>query len=209
MNLIYERAIAIALSFYKNLFSLRLFLVKKSFLVLIFLSAIIVSCNKENEQSPGSESSGENKWRAELKIEDIPDSPVKGYIDGKEIKIEYINFETWRGSGDNVLNFGDVIPKNKCGFIETDNSFHLIHKGGEIKTGELLKSSFDQTLDGYSAYYIVNGENKDKNVTMQWNCAMVITEMNEKTVKGKLIMCFKDDAKNRIAGSFEAIRCNN
>ena len=130
-------------------------------------------------------------------------------IDGKEIKIEYINFETWRGSGDNVLNFGDVIPKNKCGFIETDNSFHLIHKGGEIKTGELLKSSFDQTLDGYSAYYIVNGENKDKNVTMQWNCAMVITEMNEKTVKGKLIMCFKDDAKNRIAGSFEAIRCNN
>ncbi len=188
---------------------MRLFLVKKSFLVLIFLSAIIVSCNKENEQSPGSESSGENKWRAELKIEDIPDSPVKGYIDGKEIKIEYINFETWRGSGDNVLNFGDVIPKNKCGFIETDNSFHLIHKGGEIKTGELLKSSFDQTLDGYSAYYIVNGENKDKNVTMQWNCAMVITEMNEKTVKGKLIMCFKDDAKNRIAGSFEAIRCNN
>ncbi|MCB0727358.1 MAG: hypothetical protein R2942_04910 [Ignavibacteria bacterium] len=184
-------------------------MIKKYFLLILISVSVFISCNKENDQDQGNGSSGENKWKSELKIEDIPDTPIKGYLNGKEIKIEYMNFETWRGSGDNVLNFGDVIPKNKCGFIETDNSFHLIHKGGEIKTGELLKANFDQTLDGYSAFYIVNGEAKDKKVTMQWNCALVISEINEKTVKGKILMCFKDDAKNRIAGSFEAIRCNN
>lgn len=183
---------------------------KKKFLLLFIISVtVFASCNKENNQNPGNQTSGENKWKPELKIEDIPDTPVKGYINGKEINIEYVNFETWRGSGDNVLNFGDVRPKNNCGFIETDNSFHLIHKGGEIKPGELLKANFDQTLDGYSAYYNVTGESNDKKVSMQWNCALVITEMNEKTIKGKLLMCFKDDAKNRIAGSFEAIVCNN
>lgn len=188
---------------------MRVNLIKKYILLIVLSVFVLVSCNKENEQSQDNTSTGETKWKAELKIEDIPDTPVKGFINGKEIKIEYINFETWRGSGDNVLNFGDVMPKNNCGFIETDNSFHLIRKGGEIKTGELLKANFDQTLDGYSAFYIVNGEDKDKKVTMQWNCALVISEINEKTVKGKILMCFKDEAKNRIAGSFEAIRCNN
>lgn len=136
--------------------------------------------------------------------------PVKGSINGKEIKIEYINFEKWRGSGDNVINLGDVKPKNNCGYVESGSSFHVIHKSGEIKTGELLKATFDQNLDGYIAYYdtVKAGVTEFKSA-IPWNCALVITEINENKVKGKIAVCFKDDSKSWVAGTFEAIKCNN
>lgn len=136
--------------------------------------------------------------------------PIKGYINGKEISLNYINFEQWRGSRDNILNFGDTKPKNNCGYVESDNSIHLIRKADEIKPGEFLKSSFEQNLDGYIAYYdTLSVKDSDKKTSLQWNCALVITEMNEKTVKGKIALCFRDDKKSWIAGTFEAVRCNN
>lgn len=124
--------------------------------------------------------------------------------------MNYINFEQWRGSGDNVLNFGDVKPLNNCGYIESDNSFHLIHKAGEIKAGDLLKANFDNSLDGYAAYYEANGsKNSTLKKTVPWNCALQITLIEEKIVKGKIAICFNDEKKSWIAGTFEAIRCNN
>ena len=110
--------------------------------VWIFLIMVSTSCNDKNDKAIENQESKEFSWKHELKITDIPDTPVKGFLNGKEVKLDYINFEEWRGSGDNILNFGDVIPKNNCGFVESDNSFHLIHKGGELKSGELLKSKF-------------------------------------------------------------------
>ena len=181
-----------------------------SSIVMVLLMFIIFnSCGKKDEHVTGNSSSKDFTWKSELKITDIPESPVKGFIDGKEIKPVYINFEQWRGSGDNVLNFGDVIPKNNCGFIESDNSFHLIHKAGEIKSGELLKASFEQNLDGYVAYYNKAGEDQSKKTSYPWDCALVITSMDEKNISGKIAICFKDDKKSWIAGTFEAIRCNN
>lgn len=181
---------------------------KFAVVILIF---VFISCNKKDEQSQGNNSVKDFKWKSELKITDIPDTPVRGFIEGKEINPDYINLELWRGSGDNVLNFGDVKPKNNCGYIESDNSFHLIHKGGDIKTGELLKASFDQNLDGYVAYYNKTGELKSSktSASVPWNCALVITGMDDKVISGKIAICFKDDNKSWIAGSFEAIRCNN
>ncbi len=185
---------------------MRIPIVKAISIVLIFA---FISCDKKDEQISDHKSGKDFSWKSELKTADIPDSPIKGFIGGKEIKLDYINFEEWRGSGDNVLNFGDVKPKNNCGFVENDNSFHLIHKGGEIKTGELLKASFDQNLDGYVAYYNTKSENPGNQTSSPWNCALIITGMDEKIVKGKIAICFKDDNKNWIAGTFEAIRCQN
>lgn len=178
--------------------------------ILILLIFGFVSCNKQEGESTENKSNQHFSWKAELKISDIPDSPIKGYINGREVKLDYINFEQWRGSGDNVLNFGDVKPKNNCGYVESDNSFHLVYKAGEIKSGELLKTSFDQNLDGYIAYYDTMSvkETNGKN-SVPWNCALVITGMDEKTVRGKIALNFKDDKKSWIAGSFEAIRCYN
>lgn len=168
------------------------------------------SCNKKEELKNESISSKEFSWKSELKISDIPDTPLKGIINGRELKINYINFEQWRGSGDNVLNIGDVKPKNDCGYVEDDNSVHLLHKAGEINKGEFLKASFDQSLDGYISFYdtanVKSGNNKS---SLQWNCALVITSMDEKTVKGKIAICYKDDKKSWVAGTFEAVRCYN
>lgn len=178
--------------------------------IAIFCIFAIVSCSKKEEKiNGGNTGSKDFKWSSELKITDIPDAPLKGTINGKEVSFAYINFETWRGSGDHVLNFGDVKPKNNCGYIESDNSFHLMHKGGEIKTGDLIKASFDQNLDGYTAYFSSSSDSANVKTSIPWNCALVITSMDDKTVKGKIAMCFNNDARNWIAGSFEAIRCYN
>lgn len=177
------------------------------FLLIIFF---ISSCGKKEEQHSVTSSGKDFSWKSEIKISDIPDSPVRGFINGRELKLDYINFEQWRGSGDNVLNFGDIKPKSNCGYIESDNSFHLLHKAGEIKSGELLKSSFEQTLDGFTAYFdTLSVKNADNKSSIQWNCALVITGIDEKTVRGKIAICFKDDKKSWIAGTFEAIRCFN
>lgn len=184
-------------------------LTNKILLVFIIVFALS-SCEKKPEQKTELNSGKEFSWKSELKISDIPDSPLKGYINGKEVALNYINFEQWRGSGDNVLNFGDVKPKNNCGYVESDNSFHLLHKADSIKTGEFLKASFEQNLDGYIAYYdTLSVKDPEKKTSLQWNCALIITEMNENSVKGKIALCFKDDKKSWIAGTFEAIRCFN
>lgn len=182
---------------------------KRNFLIL-FSILIFASCNKKESEETENKSVKDFSWKSELKISDIPEMPVKGFINGKEIKIEYINFEKWRGSGDNVINLGNVKPNNNCGYVESGSSFHIMHKSGEIKTGELLKATFDQNLDGYISYYDTSktGVSEIKS-TIPWNCALVITEIKEDIVKGKLAICFKDDSKSWIAGTFEAIKCNN
>lgn len=169
-----------------------------------------VSCNKKEEQISQTNTIKDISWKPELKIADIPDAPLKGFINGKEMKFGYINFEQWRGSGDNVLNFGDVKPVNNCGYVESDNSFHIIRKGGDINKVELLKSTFEQNLDGYVSYFSSSSDSmKTSKTSIPWNCALVITGMDDKTVKGKIIMCFKDEKKSWLAGTFEAIRCYN
>jgi len=174
-------------------------------LLLVFLS----SCKEVKQEEPVLN----NKvfsWRSELKISEIPDTPVKGFLKGKDVDITYVNFENWRGSGDNVLNFSNIKPKNNCGFIENNNSFQLLRKAGEIKAGELIKSTFDQNLDGYTAFYeIRDSSGTVVKSTEQWNCVLVITSMDDKIVKGKIAICFKDESKSWIAGTFEATRCYN
>lgn len=179
-------------------------------LIFILLIFFLVSCGK-NQQVKKEEPKNlsEFSWSENLTIDKIPDFPIKGVLNGKEIKLDYINFEKWRGSGDNVFNFGDKIPGQKCGFIENDNAFRLTHTNGDFIVGEFLKENFSKNTEGYTAdfHYVLN--NSIKNVNVSWNCALVLTEINDKTVKGKIALCFKDDAKSWIAGSFEATKCNN
>ena len=172
---------------------------------------VLNSCGKENEKPRSEEkNNSEFSWKSELKITEIPDLPIKGLLNGKPFTFAYVNFEQWRGSGDNVINFSEAAPSNNCGYVEGGRSIHFLHKAGTIDTGEVLKASFDKNLDGYIAYYDTTGAGSEAGVgSIPWNCALVITSMNEKTIKGKIAICFKDEKKSYIAGSFEAIRCYN
>jgi hypothetical protein len=173
------------------------------------LVVLFISCNKKDSPEI-PKNTGEFAWKQNLTVNDIPDSPIKGFLNGKEITFEYINFENWRGSGDNVINFSNKRPKQDCGFVENDDAFTLIKKAGEFTVGNFVKESFDSRVDGVSSDYHYYQEGKDIiKVDEQWNCALIITDINEKTVKGKIAICYNDKNKSWIAGTFEAVRCLN
>ncbi len=180
--------------------------------VTIFLLSLILlsSCNKKEESTnQQTSSSGEFVWKESISVKDIPQSPLKGKIDGKDFNPAYVVFEKWRGSNDNVLAFSDKAPKNKCGFVENYNGYQLTKIGADFKEGEFVKDSFLKNLESYSADFYVT-ENEDmRKINAGWNAALVITEINDDVVKGRIAMCFKDDKKSYIAGSFEAQVCNN
>lgn len=168
------------------------------------------SCKKTDDvKPPVTNSSKDFQWKEKLSIADIPDMPLKGFLKGKELKIDYVNFEKWRGSGDNVFNFGDKKPNQPCGYVENDNAVQLLRKSGEIPKGEFVKTSFDANMDGYVADYHFTEKDNMKKISVPWNCALFIEEMTDDVVKGKIAICFKDDSKSWIAGKFEAVRCSN
>lgn len=85
-----------------------------------------------------------------------------------------------------------------------------MRKGAEIQTGELIKEDFSKSLDGFVAdFHYFDGKEDISVVRVDWNLALVIEEMTENRVKGRIAMCFNDEAKSWIAGNFEAIRCYN
>lgn len=183
---------------------------KKYYLLLIFLSLLLISCGKKDDSNKNHDfAKGEFRWVEELSISKIPDASLKGMINGKEFKVDYVNFEKWRGSGDNVINFSDKKPKQNCGFIENDVAIHLTRANGDFIKGDFLKEGFNRNIDGYSADFHFYVDNNIKKVSAEWNCALVITEIDDKVVKGKIALCFKDASKSWIAGNFEAVRCNN
>jgi hypothetical protein len=188
-------------------------LIIKKISTLIFLLLcifILNNCNREDAETESDVGVKGFKWSEEIKLEDIPDEPVRGFLNGSEINLTYINFEQWRGSGDNVLNFGNKAPRQNCGYVEGDDAFHLMHIAGEINEGEFLKSSFSQQMDEYVAYFHYTDENNDmKKITVPWNCALIITSMEEEIVRGKIAMCFNDNNRSWIAGTFEAVYCFN
>ncbi|MCB0723603.1 MAG: hypothetical protein KDC73_02795 [Ignavibacteriae bacterium] len=179
-----------------------------SYLLIIITSVLVLSCG-DGEKKPDTINGEGFQWKENISIADIPDTPLKGMLRGKEINFEYINFEQWRGSGDNVFNFGSKKPEQNCGYVENDEAFHLMRKSGEITTGEVLKSNFSSTLDGYFGDFHYNKDGEIEKVSVEWNCALVITEMNDSLVKGKIAMCFNSPYKSWIAGTFEALRCYN
>lgn len=183
---------------------------KKYYILLFSIFILFSACGKKDNTDANKDlAKGEFRWVEDLSVSKIPDIPLKGKLNGKDVIIEYVNFEKWRGSGDNVINFSDKKPKQNCGFIENDIAVHLTKASGDFEKGEFVKESFNKNLDGYSADFHYYVDNNIKKVTVEWNCALVITDIDDKVVKGKIAICFKDASKSWLAGTFEALRCNN
>ncbi|MCX7877224.1 MAG: hypothetical protein N2510_01135 [Ignavibacteria bacterium] len=168
---------------------------------LIFFSLLtFLSCSEEKKDV----NTDGFRWKETVEIKDIPDIPVKGYLNGTEVNFDYINFERWRGSNDNVINFSLVKPLQKCGYIDGFRGFSILRRGGDFTQGEWVKSDFKQK-GNEEAYYISNGVRSDS----EWNCALRIDEVTPKYVKGSVLIFFNDDKKSWVAGRFEAVVCNN
>jgi len=183
----------------------------KLFVAIVILILPLISSCVEQTDKPIDEKRPEGfVWSESVKISDIPNHNLKGVLNGKEVSFEYINFEQWRGSGDNVFNFGNKKPGQNCGYVENDAAFQLMRNGAEIQTGDLITEDFSKSLDGFVAdFHYFDGKEDISVVRVDWNLALVIEEMTENRVKGRIAMCFNDEAKSWIAGNFEAIRCYN
>jgi len=186
--------------------------VRNNYVLFILLILFLNGCGKKQDNSGTTPADKNNfTWNDVINADRIPDFPVKGMMNGKEFKVEYVNFEYWRGSDDNVINFASKPPRQNCGsFADDDSGFRLTKKAGQFKEGTFLKDSFNTPIEGTVAdFHFSSGKDNTKNMTPEWNCALVITDINSKTVKGKIAICFKDDSKSWVAGTFEAVRCNN
>jgi len=178
-------------------------------LVLIFF--IMSGCDKKGSDKNIEQNTdkGTFVWKEIIAVSDIPEFNVKGYINGKEVQIVYINFEKWRGNGDNVINFGTKLPEQNCGAVSNDSAFHIMRPSRDFTQGEFVKESFTKDVDGYVADFHVFEGQESRKISVPWNCALILEEIGERTVKGRIAMCFKDEKSSWIAGKFEAIRCNN
>ena len=176
----------------------------------MIITLFLFSCNKNTaDQKDTKKNNGTFAWKEKLGIEDIPDAPLKAFIKGSEIKVDYINFEKWRGSGDNVINWGDKKPAQICGFVDNDLAVHLLRKSGDITKGDIVKPGFENNLDNYTLNYHYYEGGNIKKISVPWNCALQIDEVTDEYVKGRIAVCFKDDSKSWMAGKFEAKKCLN
>jgi hypothetical protein len=173
------------------------------FFVLFFL-IVLSACGRKNGTETQSKST-DFGWKDNVSQADIPDFPVKGNLNGREVQFQYINFERWRGSNDNVINFSLVKPEQNCGFIENFSGFSLINKGDSISTGEFVKAKFS----GSAKTYLGICKEEGRKSSAEWNCALKIESKTDKAVTGKIALFFNDEAKSWVAGRFEAIVCNN
>lgn len=181
----------------------------KHILLLFLLSFLFLSClDKKNE--PKVHNNNESGWRDVNSINLIPDEPVRGFFNGREVKFQYISFEKWNGPNDNVINFSLSKPEQSCGFIEKYEGFKLMNKGNTITQGEWLKSKFTENANTYEAFYkSLNSDGTTMKSNSTWNCALVIENFSDKIVRGKILLCFNDEMKSWVAGKFEATICNN
>lgn len=183
----------------------------KPFYFIIFLLLFIVGCTKKSDNT-NQTSSNKNSfsWKDNINISDIPDFPVKGIMNGEEVAFQYINFEKWRGSNDNVIIFSIAKPGQPCGFIENFVGFQFINKGNAINIGDFAKSKFDEDPKTYNAFFkYTSADGSPVKSSSSWNCALKIDSFNDKLVTGRIALCFNDDKKSWIAGKFEASICNN
>jgi len=180
-------------------------------LLILIIAAFIASCGKKeiSEKSGDVPVRGPFVWTDKIDASKIPDFPVKGMISGNEVKIEYVNFEYWRGSNDNVINFFDMKPQQDCGAVTGGKGFVFTKYGGDLKEDAYIKEDFKKSMDKYETeYHYYEGDNI-KSFKSTFNFALVIEDINDDFVEGRIAVCFNDESKSWVAGRFRAIVCNN
>lgn len=178
---------------------------------IIILGFILIGCGKDEvKKEIIPENNSTFNWKDDLLVSDIPDFEIKGRLNGKEVRFPYIVFERWRGSNDHVLNFSTVNAEQQCGYIENYQGFQLINKGNAITKAGFVKAKFGDNSKSYRAFFrYLNSDGTSFKSDAGWDCALSIEKITDKSVIGKIAICFNDERKSWIAGKFEAVVCNN
>lgn len=182
-------------------------LILRSGIFVFVIAVFFLGCSKQDKENKQTQTDKkEIGWKDGVSAVDIPDSPLKATLGGKEVQFAYVCFEKWRGLGDNVLVFSVNKPSQPCGFIEDFQGVMLTSKGAPINQGELTKAKFGDDPRNLTASYSIAGLDK---FIGAWDCSLVIESIDTKSVKGRIALYFNDDKKSMAAGKFEASICNN
>ena len=126
----------------------------------IFFAFINSGCGKKPEtQTQPKPKTGSFSWKNELTSNDIPDTPIKCFILGKEINFSYIVCERWHGSNDNVIRFSIFTPDQPCGFIDKFQGIEITRKSKNIELGNYEKRQFGNNFPDFQVRYIIDSGN--------------------------------------------------
>jgi hypothetical protein len=173
--------------------------------------------------APGAEepkatpaAAGEAKWMENPTAADIPDSPIKGMVNG--VAFEAKTMRIVKAEKNSKLELMDKAADTPTGMVSDATEVKLEFTLPPGKPGEFTKKMADkdpESTDGWFSY-----EQKDgtpMTVNTDWAVVLKIdswtTEKDPKDpkvlgkVKGKIFLSFKDDPKTFVAGTFEGPYC--
>ena len=160
---------------------------------------------------------GDFKWTETPTLEMIPSKPLTGMIHGKPFEIKMVRLE--HSMDELALVMADTKPDTATSSPMEKVGAEISIKLPEGKAGKMLKAlkdSEDPKKTGHAWFHWDQGGSKGPmSENPQWAAALEITEWklakdpkDENVVghlKGKLVICFGDDAKSWVAGTFDCI----
>jgi len=155
-------------------------------------------------------------WADAPTVAQVPSTPVKGIINGKEFTANTVRVEKG-DEGKATLEISDAKLDDPTGVITDDTGVDLDFTLTEGQPGEMvMKIADEKNFDKEHAYYHYpqGGDKGPMSVNPDWGCALQIESwdmtpdaQNEKIlgkITGKVAIVFGDDSKSWVAGTFEA-----
>ena len=138
-------------------------------------------------------------WKEAPQASDIPDQPVSGTVTGEEFKSIYAQVDE---DGDKtILYFSAKKPESTCKGISNGMKAKMVSV--EI-SGRLKEGTFTTSTEESVSATIYTEEDRDFNYA---GYALVVESLSSNELKGKIAICFTDDAKSFVSGTFTAEYC--
>lgn len=161
----------------------------------VLIAVFAFSCTKKDKY-----------WSSSVKGGGIPDTPVVGKINDKEIAVAYVRVKKW--DDHYSWDFSNKPAESQCDIILDDDAVHFSSK--ILRTGTFEKKT-DQEIefDDYHAYYHYEQEDgSPMSINPSWAAKIVVASFDKekKTITGWVDIRF-DDGKTQIAGKFSGDLC--
>ena len=166
-------------------------------------------------QPPGpAAAAGKFVWTEKPAVADLPAGEVTGMLNGKPFTAKSVWVE--KKDQEITLILSAAVTKKPGEVITNDTGVDLRFTLPEGKPGELVlaiadKKEFEQQHAYY--HYPQGGDKGPMSVNAEWGVALQITDWTVLPdppdpevlgrIKGKVAICFSDDTKSWVAGSFD------
>jgi len=155
-------------------------------------------------------------WAEAPTLASIPNASITGMVNGEKFEAKTVRVK--KGDSGPELEMSNGTADTPTGLIMDDTGVELRFPLAEGTTGQFTKALADD-VDFDSAHgwywYPQGGDKGPMSVNPTWACAVEVTEWTMQTsaddenvlgnIKGKVAVCFDDDSKSWVAGTFDCI----